>query len=102
RWSQRRPRLGVLRIFAHIRVCSSPSRRHRLIRGSATNSRSSSVVFQFGSYSLSDHTAKFHPVHIGLLDHLWIGPIPAAFNRSKTERAQEGREALFHCSERFI
>jgi glucose dehydrogenase len=39
---------------------------------------------------------------IGLLDHLWIGPIPAAFNRIKVERAQEGREAVFDRSERFI
>ena len=46
--------------------------------------------------------AKVGTDDIGLLNQLWIGPIPTAFDRIKTERAQEGREALFHGGERFI
>jgi hypothetical protein len=38
----------------------------------------------------------------GLLNHLWIRPIPAAFDRLKAERPQERREALFDGGESFI
>lgn len=39
---------------------------------------------------------------IDLLNHLWIGPIPTAFNRIKTEGTEESREALFNGRKRFI